>query len=92
MLNKQPGKLLDKNKDNYNKLLVILVDFQEEIPDDPNTTGNGKFQLEPDPNYLYSIGSPPHNRKYFQDNLKPCDTIILQQQLDLSIWNMMSIL
>ena len=70
MLNKQSGKLLDKNKDNYNKLLVILVDFQEEIPDDPNTTGNGKFQLEPDPNYLYSIGSPPHNRKYFQDNLE----------------------
>ena len=70
MLNKQPGKPLDKNKDNYNKLLVILVDFQEEIPDDPNTTGNGKFQLEPDPNYLYSIGSPPHNRKYFQDNLE----------------------
>ncbi len=49
---------------------MILVDFQEEIPDDPNTTGNGKFQLEPDPNYLYSIGSPPHNRKYFQDNLE----------------------
>lgn len=56
LLNKQPGKTLTKNKDNFNKILVILVDFPEEIPDDPNTTGNGKFQLEADPNYLYSIG------------------------------------
>ena len=70
LLNKQPGKTLTKNKDNFNKILVILVDFPEEIPDDPNTTGNGKFQLEADPNYLYSIGSPPHNRQYFLDNLE----------------------
>lgn len=54
---------------NYDKLLVILVDFQLESPDDPLTTGNGKFQLEPDPAYLYSIGSPPHDRQYYQANL-----------------------
>ena len=60
----------NKGKDNYEKLLVILVDFQEEIIDDPTTTGNGKFQLEPDPDYLYSIGSPPHNREYFEANLE----------------------
>ncbi len=55
---------------NPNRLLVILVDFQEESADDPNTTGNGKFQLDPDPNYLYSIGSPPHDQAYFQQNLE----------------------
>lgn len=55
---------------NYEKLLVILVDFQEETPDDPNTTGNGKFKLEPDFSYLHSVGSPPHDRAYFLDNLE----------------------
>ena len=55
---------------NYQKLLVILVDFAEELPDDPLTTGNGKFQLSPDPEYLYSIGAPPHDRAYFEANLQ----------------------
>lgn len=55
---------------NWNRLLVILVDFQLEQPDDPNTTGNGKFQLYPDPSYLYSVGAPPHNRQYFEANLE----------------------
>jgi M6 family metalloprotease-like protein len=53
-----------------NKLLVILIDFQEELPDDPLTTGNGKFQLEPDPDYRTTIASPPHNREYFEENLR----------------------
>jgi M6 family metalloprotease-like protein len=52
----------------YEKLLVILVDFQED--NDPLSTGNGKFQLEPDPNYIYSIAAPPHNREYFEANLE----------------------
>lgn len=55
---------------NFNKLLVILVDFQEETTDDPNTTGNGKFLLEPDPDYLYTVASPPHNRDYFLQNME----------------------
>ncbi|HQQ68123.1 MAG TPA: hypothetical protein PLX77_04775, partial [Candidatus Cloacimonadota bacterium] len=55
---------------NHQKLLVILVDFALESPDDPNTTGNGKFQLESDPSYLYSIAAPPHNREYFETNLQ----------------------
>ena len=68
----QPNLKQDaKRKDpaNYNRLLVILVDFALESPDDTNTTGNGKFQLEPDPEYFYSIGAPPHNRQYFEANL-----------------------
>lgn len=55
---------------NNDRLLVLLVDFQIETPDDPNTTGDGKFILNPDPSYLYSIASPPHNREYFEANLE----------------------
>lgn len=59
---------IQRNIEN-NKLLVILVDFQEEIPDDPLTTGNGKFLLESDPSYRTLVASPPHNREYFMENL-----------------------
>ncbi len=69
LLNKQPAATKTRDA-NYDRLLVILVDFQAETTDDPNTTGNGQFQLEPDPGYLYSIGSPPHDRSYFQQNLE----------------------
>lgn len=61
---------LHQSKGSYEKLIVILVDFQEELIDDPASTGNGKFQLEPDPEYIYSIGAPPHNRQYFEANLE----------------------
>lgn len=61
---------LKKDKANYNKLLVILVDFALEDIDDSNTTGNGKFQLALDSTYIYSIGAPPHNRPYFEANLE----------------------
>lgn len=62
---------ISKSKNpNWNRLLVILVDFQLESPDDPTTTGNGKFYLYPDPSYLYSVGAPPHNRQYFEANLE----------------------
>ncbi|MDZ4122383.1 MAG: hypothetical protein U1C33_08165, partial [Candidatus Cloacimonadaceae bacterium] len=53
---------------NYEKLLVILVDFQ--LEDSPNTTGNGKFLLEADPNWKTTIGSPPHDREYFEANME----------------------
>ena len=70
LLNKQPDRM-DKSKGAANnRLLVILVDFQEETPDDANTTGNGKFLLQPDPSYLTTIGSPPHDQAYFRDNLR----------------------
>ncbi len=57
-----------KSGGNYRKLLVILVDFQED--DDPGSTGNGKFVLEADPSYLYSVAAPPHDREYFEANLE----------------------
>ena len=65
-----PSTHTDTKDPRYSKLLVLLVDFTEETPDDPLTTGNGKFQLEPDINYLYSIASPPHNRQYYQANME----------------------
>ncbi len=55
---------------NFQRLLVILIDFPLESPNDPNTTGNGKFQLTSDPSYLYSVGAPPHNKEYFEANLE----------------------
>lgn len=61
---------IQRNMAINNRLLVLLVDFEEELTDDPNTTGNGKFQLEADPNYLYSIAAPPHDRQYFERNLE----------------------
>lgn len=50
---------------NNNKLLIILVGFKEEIIDNPNTTGNGQFQLEAPSNYLANISRPPHNQEYY---------------------------
>ena len=60
----------DAKSSNYNRLLVILVQFQEEVTDDPLTTGNGQFQTEADPSYIYSIGAPPHDREFFEANLE----------------------
>ncbi len=54
--------------DNFDKLLVLLVDFQED--DNPKTTGNGKFVLEPDPDYPISLGAPPRDYDYFRYNLE----------------------
>ena len=48
---------------NFNRLLILLVDFQES--DNPLTTGNGKFILEPDHNFPISLGSPPYDREFF---------------------------
>ncbi len=70
LLNKAPLQAADAKDPNFNRLLVILVDFSEETIDDPFTTGNGKFQMEADPTYLYSIAAPPHNRQYYAANLE----------------------
>lgn len=53
---------------NSNKLLVLMVDFVED--NDPNTTGNGKFQTEVDPGYLISIDSPPRNRQFYETQME----------------------
>lgn len=67
----------DTKSSNFNKLLVLLVDFQED--DNPHTTGNGKFLLSPDDdNITYPvmasgfdiIGAPPHDRAFFEEQLR----------------------
>jgi len=63
---RRPENTQKRSSERNNKLLVILVDFQEEIPDNPSTTGNGKFILDPDPDYQITLGAPPHDREYFE--------------------------
>ncbi len=57
-------------------LLVILIDF---IPDDdPNTTGNGKFnfgeydyfEINGKRDSIQTIGSPPHDSTFFHQTIK----------------------
>lgn len=58
-----PKKAIKQRHRNNNKVLVLLVDFQEDA--NPFTTGTGKFLLERDSSYAVSIGAPPHDREYF---------------------------
>ena len=60
------SKKAARHRDFNNKLLILLIDFPLEQPDDPETTGNGKF-VQVAGNYPISIGSPPHNHAYFED-------------------------
>lgn len=82
---------LTKSRANYEKLLVILVEFQEEIEDDPNTTGNGLFEMAADPDYLTTIGAAPHDREYFEYNLEAMRYYYLaasagSYDLDYDVW------
>ncbi len=70
LLQRQASPFEASKSATFQRLLVILVDFPLESPDNPSTTGNGKFQLNADPNYLHTIGSPPHNRQYYEANLE----------------------
>jgi len=53
---------VDTSSRDYNKLLVLLIDFQEDSLS--TTTGNGKFEQDPS-GYSFSIGRPPHDQTYF---------------------------
>ena len=61
----KPGKP-ELNKRNGNKLLVLLIEFDdtELFEDNPQTTGNGKFQIDPT-DYPITLGKPPHDRDFF---------------------------
>ncbi|MFO7896824.1 MAG: T9SS type A sorting domain-containing protein [Candidatus Cloacimonadales bacterium] len=63
---KRPSKI--RSKRNFDKLLVLLVDFQED--DDPATTGNGKFDLSDGSAYPIPLDSPPRNHQYFSVQLQ----------------------
>ncbi len=50
-------------------ILALRVRFQKEDPDDPNTTGDGWFDLS-DNSKDERINPAPHNREYFQRQLE----------------------
>ncbi|MDH4222360.1 MAG: hypothetical protein OEV55_02350, partial [candidate division Zixibacteria bacterium] len=56
------------------KILGIRVEFQQEVPDDPLTTGNGLFDRRSYQQHYeqesHIIDPPPHYRKYFLAHLK----------------------
>ncbi len=58
---------LDNFSRNSNKLLVLLIEFQED--NDPQSTGNGTFLQDPE-NYPVNLGSPPHDHEFFTTQLQ----------------------
>jgi M6 family metalloprotease-like protein len=56
------------------KILGIRVEFQEEIPDDPKTTGNGLFDMRSQEKFLqeegHLIDPSPHDTLYFKRHLE----------------------
>ena len=50
------------------KVLALRVQFQQEIPDKEQTTGDGHFDLG-DLRGARAIDPPPHNKRYFEDQL-----------------------
>ncbi len=48
------------------RILVLRVDFQQEDPDDPLTTGDGKFVMQPQGDSGQLNYDPPHDKVYFQ--------------------------
>ena len=61
-------EILKRQKDeNFNKLLVLLIEFQPD--DDPTTTGDGTF-IQEDSLYAVSFGKAPHNQAYFEAHLE----------------------
>ncbi len=63
----KPRNITEINRRNYNKLLVLLIDFQEDSLS--TTTGNGKF-LQDATGYSFPIGKPPHDHAYFSMQLE----------------------
>ena len=64
----KPRIITDINSRNYNKILVLLIDFQEDSLS-TTTTGNGKFVQDPT-GYSFPIGKPPHDQAYFSMQLE----------------------
>ncbi|HUU45968.1 MAG TPA: hypothetical protein VM118_09560 [Acidobacteriota bacterium] len=56
------------------RVVAIRVDFPREAPDDPLTTGDGRFDLRDTATYNREEGhyldSAPHNREYFYAHLR----------------------
>ncbi len=55
-------KIDNTNRRDFNKLLVLLIEFQEDSLS--TTTGNGRF-LQDDTGYSFPVAKPPHDQTYF---------------------------
>jgi M6 family metalloprotease-like protein len=62
------GTLQKKTASGTVKVLALRVQFQKEIPDKPQTTGDGHFDLS-DTRAVRKIDPAPHNKNYFEDQL-----------------------
>jgi M6 family metalloprotease-like protein len=55
------------------KILGIRVEFEEEVPDDPRTTGNGLFDMRSQDDFLaeegHLIDPSPHHSLYFEKHI-----------------------
>ncbi|MCD6176450.1 MAG: hypothetical protein J7K29_01265, partial [Candidatus Cloacimonetes bacterium] len=58
----RPRNITNINRRDYNKLLVLLIDFPEDSLS--ITTGTGKF-LQDATGFSFPIGRPPHDQTYF---------------------------
>lgn len=63
--------LPEERKRGLNRVLVLLIEFNDDelLEDNPQTTGNGKFQQDPE-GYPITLGKPPHNHDYFEMQLE----------------------
>ncbi len=56
------------------KILAIRVEFQEEIPDDPRTTGNGLFDMRSQDEFFeqegHLIDPSPHDTLFFKKHIE----------------------
>lgn len=59
------------------KILALRVEFQEEIPDDPTTTGLGIFDRRTQSDFLaqegHLVDPAPHDKKYFESHVQALD-------------------
>jgi M6 family metalloprotease-like protein len=59
------------------RILAIRVEFQEEVPDDPQTTGNGLFDMRTPDDFLeqegHLIDPSPHDTLFFTKHIEALD-------------------
>ncbi|NUM81786.1 VCBS repeat-containing protein [bacterium] len=66
-LRKSSDALMSSGIHRHVNLLALRVQFRLEDPDNDRTTGNGYFDLGFNPNR--AIDPPPHNKRYFEDQM-----------------------
>ncbi len=73
-----PKQALSINEPRVIRILAIKAQFVKEVPDDPQTTGDGNFDLRTKEQFRqaegHSIDPTPHNNEYFQAHLQALNT------------------